>query len=190
MPAGAGTRRYEKRELRFGTANWHGGFCHAPPRPLRGTSPRRYIFSFRHRQSWFAPNPARFAGGTEPASRLITTGHIPRSIVRDMLFIGIAHAGCRSRHHQGMKSSGVLVICVQRMFPPPRMMIAADAGDPDLHRCIWLIQAHPRLRWGQVFDQCYIPLAPPPLDSGPVSGYGASALRRNHLWPCAGRIRG
>ena len=27
MPAGAGTPRYEKPELWFGTANWHGGFC-------------------------------------------------------------------------------------------------------------------------------------------------------------------
>ncbi len=27
MPAGAGTPRYEKRELWFGTANRHGGFC-------------------------------------------------------------------------------------------------------------------------------------------------------------------
>ncbi len=39
MPAGAGTPRYEKRELWFGTANQHGGLCHAPPRPQRGTSP-------------------------------------------------------------------------------------------------------------------------------------------------------
>ncbi len=42
MPAGAGTPRYEKPELWFGTANRHGGFCHAPPRPQRGTSPSRY----------------------------------------------------------------------------------------------------------------------------------------------------
>ncbi len=40
MPAGAGTPGYEKRELWFGTANRHGVFCCAPPRPLRGTSPR------------------------------------------------------------------------------------------------------------------------------------------------------
>ena len=39
MPAAAGTPRYEKPELWFGTANWHGGFCHAPRRPQRGTSP-------------------------------------------------------------------------------------------------------------------------------------------------------
>ena len=32
MPAGAGTPRHEKRELWFGTANWHGGFCYAPAR--------------------------------------------------------------------------------------------------------------------------------------------------------------
>ena len=38
MPAGSGTPRDEKPELWFGTANWHGGFCHAPP--LRGTSLR------------------------------------------------------------------------------------------------------------------------------------------------------
>ena len=40
MPAGAGTRRYEKLELWFFAANSHGGFCHAPPPPQRGTSPR------------------------------------------------------------------------------------------------------------------------------------------------------
>ena len=39
MLAGAGTRRYEKPELWLGTANWHCGFRHAPPRPQRGTSP-------------------------------------------------------------------------------------------------------------------------------------------------------
>ena len=40
MRVAAGTPRYETPEMRFGTANWHGGFCHAPPRPQRGTSPR------------------------------------------------------------------------------------------------------------------------------------------------------
>ena len=49
MPAGAGTPRYEKPELWFGAANWHGGFCHgATPTPA-GDKPPRYIFSFRHR---------------------------------------------------------------------------------------------------------------------------------------------
>ena len=40
MPAGAGISRYEKRELWFGTANQHGGFCDAPPRPSGGQAPR------------------------------------------------------------------------------------------------------------------------------------------------------
>ena len=40
MPAAAGTPEYEKPELWLGTGNWHRGFCHATPRPLRGTSPR------------------------------------------------------------------------------------------------------------------------------------------------------
>ena len=38
IPAGAGTSRYEEPELWLGAANWHGGFCHAPPRTQRGTS--------------------------------------------------------------------------------------------------------------------------------------------------------
>ncbi len=38
--AGTGTLRYQEPGLWLGTANWHGGFCHAPPRPQRGTSPR------------------------------------------------------------------------------------------------------------------------------------------------------
>ena len=59
---------YEKRELWFGKANWHGGFCHAPPPTPAGDKPPRYIFSFRPRPSVY--NSARFAGG-EPASRLI-----------------------------------------------------------------------------------------------------------------------
>ena len=40
MPAAAGAPRYEKPALCLGTASWHGGFCHAPPPPQRGTSPR------------------------------------------------------------------------------------------------------------------------------------------------------
>ena len=72
MPTAAGTPRYEKPELWLGTTNWHGGFCDAPPRPLAGDKPPRYIFSFRHRPSVY--NSARFAGG-KPASRLIG-GHI------------------------------------------------------------------------------------------------------------------
>ena len=116
ISAGAGTPSYEKPELWLGTANWHGGFCHAPPRPQRGTSPSprevrpRYIFSFRPRPSVY--NSARFAGG-EPASRLIG-GHIPdrspgcafvRMTIRDCwrfvrvgcLFERIAGTGCDER---------------------------------------------------------------------------------------------
>ena len=39
IPASAGTPRCQKLELWLGLANWHGGFCRAPPRPQRGTSP-------------------------------------------------------------------------------------------------------------------------------------------------------
>ena len=73
MPAGAGTPRYEKPELLFGTANWHCGFRHAPTPTPAGDKPPRYIFSFRHRSSVY--NSARFARG-EPALRLIGA-HIP-----------------------------------------------------------------------------------------------------------------
>ena len=86
MPAGAGTLRYEELKLWLGTANWHGGFCYAPPRPLRGTSPRATFShsAIGHRPSVY--NSARFARG-EPALRL-SGGHV---------FVPIAHAGCR-RH--------------------------------------------------------------------------------------------
>ena len=92
MPAAAGTRRSEKPELWSGKARWPGGFCHARPRPQRGTSPRTTFFFSGHRP--WVYNSAGFAGG-EPASRLIG-GHIPdRS--PGHVFIGIAHAGWR-RH--------------------------------------------------------------------------------------------
>ena len=89
MPACAGTPRYEKPELWSGNARWPGGFCHARPRPQRGTSPRTTFFFSGQRRSVY--NSARFARGA-PASRLIG-GHIPdRS--PGHVFIGIAHAGC------------------------------------------------------------------------------------------------
>ena len=100
MPAGAGTPRYEKPELRFGTANWHGGFCYAPPRPLRLTSPRATFShsAIGHRPSVY--NSARSAGG-EPASRLIG-GHIPD---RSPGLCFHSNRSCRlARAHQGMKS--------------------------------------------------------------------------------------
>ena len=89
MPAGAGTPRYEKPELWFGTANLARRILPCPtPTPAGDKPPRslRYIFSFRHRPSVY--NLARFAGG-EPASRLIggirrSDGQASRIVVRDM----------------------------------------------------------------------------------------------------------
>ena len=101
MPAGAGTLRYEKPEMWLGTANWRGGFSHAPRRPQRETSPSpREVFdraTFSHSAIGHSVyKSARFAGG-EPASRL-TGGHIPdRS--PGHAFAPIAHAGWR-RHNK------------------------------------------------------------------------------------------
>ncbi len=39
-PVGTGVPRCEKPELWLGTADRQAGFCHSPPMPLRGTSPR------------------------------------------------------------------------------------------------------------------------------------------------------
>ena len=58
MPAGAGTPRYEKPELWSGKARWPGGFCHARPRPQRGTSPRTTFFFSGQRPSVY--NSATF----------------------------------------------------------------------------------------------------------------------------------
>ena len=72
IPAGAGTRRYEKSRV----VVWYSESARRIlPRPTptpAGDKPPRYIFSFRHRPSVY--NSARFAGG-EPASKLIG-GHI------------------------------------------------------------------------------------------------------------------
>ena len=67
MPAGAGTPRYEKPELWLGTANWHGGFCHAPTPTLAGDKP---LASRSLRPHYISPLPApldssAFAGKTE-----------------------------------------------------------------------------------------------------------------------------
>ena len=98
VPAGAGTPRCEKTELWFGTVNWHGGFCYAPPPTPAGDKPPRYIFSFRPRRSVY--NSARFAGG-EPASRLIG-GHIPD---RESGTCFRTNRPCRlAPAHQGMES--------------------------------------------------------------------------------------
>ncbi len=81
MPAGAGTPGYEKRELWFGTANRHGGFCDAPARPQRGTSPSpREVFdratfshsAIGHRSTirQVSPVESRDGGRLEGASRI------------------------------------------------------------------------------------------------------------------------
>ena len=74
MPVGAGTPKYEKPELWLGTANWHDGFCHAPPRPLRGTSPRAtFSHSAIDHQSTVrhvSPAESRDGGRLEGASRI------------------------------------------------------------------------------------------------------------------------
>ena len=57
IPAGAGTPRYEKPELRVQAANSHRGFCHSPPPAPAGDSPRA---TFPSPPSWI---PA-FAGMT------------------------------------------------------------------------------------------------------------------------------
>ena len=80
MPAAAGTPRYEKPELWFGTANWHGGFCHAPPRPQRGTSPRATFShsALGHRSTIRRVSPVESRDG----GRLVGASRIG---VRDML---------------------------------------------------------------------------------------------------------
>ena len=116
MPAGAGTPRYEKPELWFGTANRPGGFCHARPRPQRGTSPRTTFFFSGHRP-WIY-NSAGFAGG-EPASRLIG-GHIPD---RSPGTCFRTNRKCRLlRVHEGRKSRSCGL--VRRVGP-------ADSATPD-----------------------------------------------------------
>ena len=84
-------------EVWLDTANWHGGFCHAPPRPQRGTSPRA---TFSHSALGHRSTIRHDFAGGEPASRLIG-GHIPDRSPGHAL-VPIAHAGCR-RHTQGMK---------------------------------------------------------------------------------------
>ncbi len=51
--------KYEKPELWFGTVNWHGGFCHAPPRPQRGTSPRATYVSVDEVRGFPSPRDRR-----------------------------------------------------------------------------------------------------------------------------------
>ncbi len=116
MPAAAGTRRSEKPELWSGNARWPGGFCHARPRPQRGTSPRTTFFFSGHRP--WVYNSAGFAGG-EPASRLIG-GHIPD---RSPGTCFRTNRKCRLlRVHEGRKSRSCGL--VRRVGP-------ADSATPD-----------------------------------------------------------
>ena len=86
MLAGAGTPRYEKPELWFGTAHWRGGFCHAPPRPQRGTSPR----ATSRLGPWAVVVRTTVVGVARPVPEMIpdrSPGHA---------FVPIVHAGwCR-----------------------------------------------------------------------------------------------
>ena len=103
MPAGAGTPRYEKFELWLGTANWHRGFCHAPPPPQRGTSPSpRVVFdrtTFPHPHPFWIP---AFAGMTNEEVRWRTRKPFKRIPERSPghSFVPIPHAG-RGRHTKG-----------------------------------------------------------------------------------------
>ena len=88
MPVGAGTPMYEKPELWLSTANWHGGFRHAPPRPLRGTSPRATFShsAFGHRLVYNSRGSAR----GEPASRFIG-GHIFVPMTRREILVSVGN---------------------------------------------------------------------------------------------------
>ena len=117
MPAGAGTPRYEKPELWFGTANWRGGFCHAPTRPQRGTSPSATI-----------PSP---------------TPH-NRNIIET-------------------NSSVQVTNWIEGVYFSYKTIMPAGAGTPRYENGVgW---------WGRLGAVRATPA--PPLDSGPVSGYGA-----------------
>ena len=109
MPAGAGTPRYGKLELWLGTANWHGGYCHAPPPTPAGDKPPRYIDRGRRTRffdrrvaarSWcvYSRAPPRpfwipaFAGMTESVAVVcfhsndeMSGGSLSRIVVWDML---------------------------------------------------------------------------------------------------------
>ena len=99
--ADAGRDRHAKAgksELWLGTANWHGGFCHAPPPPQRGTSPSpREVFD----RTTFPPPlwiPA-FAGMTNGGryDRPGCLGLRLHTTPRITIFVPMAHAGS-SRH--------------------------------------------------------------------------------------------
>ena len=98
MPGGAGTSRGDKPELWLGIANWQGGYCHAPPRPQRGTSPRTTFSdsALDHRstirQVW--PVESRHQGLLKGASRIG---------VRDTPFIAMTNERVRWRTRKPFK---------------------------------------------------------------------------------------
>ena len=104
---------YERSELWPGTASWHGGFCGAPPRPQRGTSPSpRVVFD---RTTFPSPHPfwiPAFAGMTNggPERRWDAANHELQAA--EAVYPGSESGTCfrtnRSSRlapaHQGMKS--------------------------------------------------------------------------------------
>ena len=106
MPAGAGTPRYERLELWFFAANSHGGFCHAQPRPQRGTSPSpREVFDrttfpiptpldsgLRRNDDWGA-GVTKGCHESRSGARRMRVHPRPRNVI----FVPIAHPGWR-RH--------------------------------------------------------------------------------------------
>ena len=63
--ASAGTPRYEKLELWLGTANWHSGLCHAPPRPQQGTSPHATGFWLSPERRYEGPIMQKWGRGVD-----------------------------------------------------------------------------------------------------------------------------
>ena len=107
MPAAAGTPGYEKPELWFGTANWHGGFSHAPRRPQRGTSPALHFLvppsaiglqfgTFRRRRADIEVD-WRAHPGSESGTCFRTNDEFGGDSTGAPILVRIAHAGWR-RH--------------------------------------------------------------------------------------------
>ena len=114
-PAGAGTPRYEKPESWVGSANWHGGFCHSPPRPQRGTSPSpRVVFDratfpipapldsgLRRNDEWGAGMTNGGAGKTRAGA--VVCGH-SRGHVRSFSYQPLTPAGAGTPSYEKPES--------------------------------------------------------------------------------------
>ncbi len=119
-------RRYEKPELWLGIANLHGRFCQAPPRPLRGTSPRATFShsAIDHRCTIRHVSPAenRDGGRLEGASRIG---------VRDMLScqsLMPAAAGTPRYETYVVVGGDVWVPCVPPLWIPAFAGMTRPAG--------------------------------------------------------------